>query len=269
MCERNQEVTLHTVAGAVCDIMGVTPPEHAAEGNKALKAYAESVFGEEKADRVLLYHPDAIPRWIMEKYPALFAKTINRTEFSLPLYTPMQPVTPVCFATIYTGALPDVHGIHVYERPVLRTDTIYDTLAHSGKKAAIIAHKTCTFAKIFLERDIDYYFFSTMEEIRAKTADLIIEDKYDLISVHDCSFDTIMHRHGPESIEALSEAKIHNDTYAMLDALVNTHWQEHNVLMAFAMDHGCHEIEGGKGEHGDDIPEDRCITHYYKAYGRR
>ena len=32
------------------------------------------------------------------------------------------------------------------------------------------------------------------------------------------------------------------------------------------MDHGCHEIDGGAGAHGLDMPEDINITHLYKAY---
>jgi hypothetical protein len=36
--------------------------------------------------------------------------------------------------------------------------------------------------------------------------------------------------------------------------------------MGFAMDHGCHEIDGGAGAHGLDMSEDINILHMYKAY---
>jgi hypothetical protein len=34
------------------------------------------------------------------------------------------------------------------------------------------------------------------------------------------------------------------------------------------MDHGCHEIDGGCGSHGLDMPEDLNIVHLYKGYRR-
>ena len=34
--------------------------------------------------------------------------------------------------------------------------------------------------------------------------------------------------------------------------------------MGFAMDHGCHEIDGNCGSHGLDMDEDFNIVHFYK-----
>lgn len=39
--------------------------------------------------------------------------------------------------------------------------------------------------------------------------------------------------------------------------------------MGYAMDHGCHEVEGGLGAHGLDMAEDLNITHFYKAYKKQ
>jgi hypothetical protein len=52
----------------------------------------------------------------------------------------------------------------------------------------------------------------------------------------------------------------------MFDQLIRNHWRKHNVLIGTGMDHGCHDREDGKGVHGDDIPEDRNILHFYKIY---
>lgn len=43
----------------------------------------------------------------------------------------------------------------------------------------------------------------------------------------------------------------------------------HNTLIGFAMDHGCHEIDGNCGSHGLDMPEDLNITHFYGAYAAK
>ena len=41
------------------------------------------------------------------------------------------------------------------------------------------------------------------------------------------------------------------------------------TLVGFAMDHGCHEIDGDAGSHGLDMEEDLTIVHLYKAYGAK
>ena len=48
--------------------------------------------------------------------------------------------------------------------------------------------------------------------------------------------------------------------------LIKNNQKYHNTLVGFAMDHGCHEIDGGSGSHGLDMPEDINIVHFYKAY---
>ena len=85
-----------------------------------------------KADRILMYNPDAIAQWIYEKYPNFLQEVTDNTELNLPLCTVMPSVTPVCFGTMYTGAQPAVHGIRKYEKPVVRTDTVFDALIRAG-----------------------------------------------------------------------------------------------------------------------------------------
>lgn len=266
MSEQLNEISLDTIAGALCEIMGIESPEGSAPGNAEMINYAKEVFGGEKADRILMYNPDAIGQWLYQKYPYLLKETKTRTDLEIPFIVPMPSVTPVCFATMYTGTQPEVHGIRKYERPVLKADTVFDALIRSGKKGAIVSHMKCTFACIFIERDMAYFPCPTVEDIHAKVCELIIEDKYDFIAIHAANFDTRMHKEGSESIEALSELKVNTAAYGIFDSLVQKHWGSHNVFMGYAMDHGCHEIEGGLGAHGLDMPEDLNVTHFYKAY---
>jgi len=266
MSEKINETSLDTIAGALCEIMGIESPEGAAEANCEMLNYVNSIFNGEKADRIFMYNPDAIGQWLYEKYLYLFSETEKRTDLKIPFVAPMPTVTPVCFATMYTGTQPEVHGIRKYERPVLTADTVFDALIRAGKKPAIVAHPTCTFSHIFKERDMAYFAYHTIEEVHAKIAELIIEDKYDFIAIHAWNYDSCMHKYGPESIEALSEIKVNTASYGIFDSLIQTHWKHHNVFMGYAMDHGCHEIDGGAGSHGLDMPEDLNITHFYKAY---
>ena len=57
---------------------------------------------------------------------------------------------------MFTGALPEAHGIRQYEKPVLEFDTIFDSIIRAGKRAAIESVDDSSIAKIFLEQNIDY-----------------------------------------------------------------------------------------------------------------
>ena len=121
-------------------------------------------------------------------------------------------------------------------------------------------------SKIFLERDMDYYIYPTLEEVNAKAMELILADEHDFIAVYNGNYDGFMHKYAPEGTEALAELRTNVRTYGIFDALIREHWKKHNTLVGFAMDHGCHEIDGGCGSHGLAMDEDLNITHFYKAY---
>jgi len=258
--------SLDTICAALCYAMGVEAPEHAAQPNKVLCDYVDKALGGKKADRILMYNPDAVGQWIEEKYPRLLVEMNARVEEAVPLCSVMPSVTPVCYGTMYTGAQPAVHGIQAYAKPVITIDTIFDAMIRAGKKCAIVADPKCSLSNIFLERQMDYYPCGRIDAINAKAVELILKDEYDFLVVYNGNYDSYMHKYGPESVEALSELRANSHTFAMLNTLVQDHWKHHNVLMGFAMDHGCHEIDGGCGSHGLDMPEDLNIVHHYVAY---
>lgn len=268
------ESSLDTIAGALCYAMGIEAPACAAAPNKVLVDYIDEKLHGGKVDRVLMYNPDAVAQWVSEKYPYFMKEAVESAELELPLCTVMPSVTPVCFATMYTGAQPEIHGIQAYEKPVIKIDTIFDALIRAGKKPLIIAYATCSMSKIYLERDMDYILVDTVDQANAAACQAVLEDKYDFIAVYNGNYDSRMHQYGPEAPEVLAELKCNARTFATLTEMVKTHWQHHNTLMGFAMDHGCHETEpvikpSGKvyyGTHGQDIPEDMNIVHRYQIH---
>ena len=262
------EKSIDTLCAALAYAMGIEAPKCAAPANEILTAFVDEKFGGEKADRILMYNPDAIAQWIYEKYAPMFLRAQEWMDIEVPFRTVMPSVTPVCFGTMYTGAQPEVHGIRAYEKPVITIDTIFDALIRAGKKVAVIADPQSSIANIFLERDMDYFFFRTCEEINAKAAELIMEDKHDFIVVYNKNYDSYMHKYGPESVYSLGEARMNVASYTTFCNMVERHWKGHNTLVGFAMDHGCHEIDGGCGSHGLDMEEDLNIVHLYKAYPR-
>lgn len=260
------EKSLDTLCAALAQVAGVEKPEMAAEANKELVDYAENAFSGEKADRLFMYNPDAIGQWIYEKYDFLMRDAKKNTELAIPFCTVMPSVTPVCFGTMYTGAQPSVHGIRKYEKPIIAIESLFDTMIRAGKKCCIIAQTNCSMSKIYLGKQMDYYIYDTIEEVNAKAVEVILEDNYDFVALYNGNYDSVMHKFGPESIEALSELRANSSSFAMLSRLIKENWKQHNTLVGFAMDHGCHEIDGGCGSHGLDMEEDLNIVHLYKAY---
>ena len=259
-------VSLDTLAAALAAALGIEAPAEAAPANEALTAYVDAAFGGARADRIFMYNPDAVAEWVWRKYPDFCRELPANTELELPMCTVMPSVTPVCFGTMYTGAQPAVHGIRKYEKPVIRIDSLFDAAIRAGKKCAIVADNNCSMSKIFLEREMDYFLYDTIAEVNAKAAELILADEYDLLCVYNGNYDSRMHKVGPEDPQALAELRANVHAFAMFSAMIKTHWTAHNTLVGFAMDHGCHEIDGPCGSHGLDMEEDLNIVHLYKAY---
>lgn len=259
-------ISLNTICASLAYAMGTDAPEKANATSDEFKAFIDSAFAGKKADRIFMYNPDAIGQWIDEKYYSITEKVREHTSFSLPLSCVMPSVTPVCFGTMYTGADPEVHGIQKYEKPVLKIDSIFDALIRNGKKCAIVAEAKSSMSMIYLEREMDYFIYETIEEVNAKATELILNDEYDFIAVYNGNYDSLMHKYGPEHEIPLGELKKNVEAFDEFATLIKNNWKNHNVLIGFAMDHGCHEIDGESGSHGLYMEEDINIVHLYGAY---
>ena len=257
---------ISSVASSLSEIMGIEAPASAGAANPAFVKMAETAFAGRKADRVLMYNPDAIAHYIFARYTDLLQPVLENTTLALPMQSVMPSVTPVCFASMYSGAMPDVHGIKAYVKPVLTVDTIFDACIRAGKKPAIVSTNGDSISMIFLQRNMDYFLYDTVEEVNTKAKELICEDKYDLIVVYNGNYDSTMHKHGPEAAESLDALKANAKTFDALCALVRENWKAHDTVVAFAPDHGCHLIDGDAGSHGLDQTEDMLIPHFYGAF---
>lgn len=261
--------SLTSLCASLCDIMGIQAPTQANPKLDEFTDKVKSLLDGKTADRIVMYNPDAIAQWIYQKYPFLLDEVSCRCDIKQPFCTVMPSVTPVCFGTMYTGAQPCVHGIQAYVKPVIKIDTIFDALIHAGKKPVIIVTAGDSLSKIYLERDMDYFIYPTVEQVNAKAVEVLLKDEYDFIVIYNKNFDATMHKFGPESTEALAELKANARIFGMISEIIESHWSHHNVLLGFAMDHGCHEIDGGCGQHGLDMEEDLNIVHQYKVFKRK
>ena len=169
---------------------------------------------------------------------------------------------------MYTGLPPEGHGICSYAKPILRVDTLFDAALRAGVRPAIVSTSGSTLSKIFLDRPMDYYILDSVDEVNARAEQLLREDEHDLLLVYNGNYDAAMHRYAPESPEALRALRANADAFAQLASIARRHWSGYDSLLAFAPDHGCHEIEGGLGTHGLDAETDMLLPHFYGAWPR-
>lgn len=231
-------------------------------------ATAKLKFGERAqrvidCDRVFVFNPDAIGEWIVERHPDIFRPLLERAGLSVNLCSMEPPVTPVCFATMYSGLTPSEHGIRKYEKPVLKVNTIFDDLAAAGKKVAIVCTAGDSIAEIFKDRQIDYFIYGDRHLCNLKAMELIEEDQHDMIVLYNGNYDWAMHRFGPESKRSLRELSENVETFCRIHDAIRQQWTEHNTVLAFAPDHGCHRSVLPPGTHGKRIPKDMNIRHFY------
>lgn len=256
------------VAGTLASALGIAPPEHAVSSLAPVDELVKRSAKSGKVDKMLIYNPDAVAMWLYQKYTEYFMPVMKHTSLVLPMHTMMPSVTPVCFASIYSGAEPSVHGIQKYEKPVLKVDTLFDALARAGKKTAIIAVNECSIARIFLEREgIDYFITESDAKSKEKALKLIDSGEYDFLTVYNGSYDSEMHRTYPESETALDTLKKNAVDFDEVVTAAKAKWSGFDALYAFITDHGAHKNAAGRGSHGEHIPEDINIMHFYGVNG--
>ena len=167
-------------------LLGALPHQGAEAPLDAVLKKAGQAFGGERCSRIFMYNPDAIAMWFYEKHRKLFVPLEERCSLALKMLSVFPPVTPVCFASMYSGMQPEQHGIREYTKPVLRARTVFDELAAAGKKIAIVSTSGDSISEIFLERPVDYYIYPKKEECNQKALELIREDHND----HDCALNS-------------------------------------------------------------------------------
>jgi hypothetical protein len=255
-------VDIRSVTPTVCRLMHVPPPKL----SSALPLPLAVEPPKRPVERCLIYCPDAIGAALLREQPGLFARAIETAPTAIRLRSMLPPKTPVCFASMFTGALPEAHGIRVYERPVLTCDTIFDALVRAGRRVALAAVRDCSVDTIFRNRKLDYHSEPDDAAVTRRALTLLAADRHDVIVAYHQEYDDTLHRLSSRCPEALAAANRHVDSFAELAAAARSSWGRRPGLIWFAPDHGAHEVDG-KGTHGDDIPEDMEVTHFV-ALGR-
>ena len=275
MSELFNSIPITGISRTITDVAGIEAAKKAGPGINIILNSAKKAFKNDSADRVFIYNPDAVALWLFQKYTARFEDVILKTNIQIPVLSVMPSVTPVNFASMYTGVTPDVHGIQKHEKPVVKTDTVFDAFLRAGRKPAIISTGTNSMSMIFRERDMDYFIYDTVGECNQKALEVVEEDKHDLIVLYNGNYDSNTHHYGPESEEALNALEENIATYSKIVSHIETHWKGHRTMVGFCPDHGCHALVGEEqvmtaagyiklGGHGLNIADDMNVIDFYR-----
>jgi hypothetical protein len=253
-----------SITPTICSLLGVSPP--AASEADALVEVVGSLGSPRSGaiDRCLIFSPDAIGSGLVRKYSSLFLRVGRHAPIEVGLQSVMPPKTPVCYASMFTGALPSVHGITEYVKRAPACETLFNVLVRTGLSTAIVAVKDSTMDTIFRQTGVDHFTETYDKAVLDRTRELIKADRHHLIVAYQQEYDDTLHREHPESAAAMEAVRRHVGSFVSLAAVVRRVWGGRRYLIAFSPDHGAHyDAAKGTGTHGDDVPEDMEVTHFF------
>ena len=250
----------------VCALMGVEEPSSC--GGTAIASVVDQAFRvtgkESKMEKILIFCPDAVGDIHRQKYPEKLARVEKLAGMRFKSTSVMASVTPVCFATIFSGASPEVHGIKTYTKPVLTVETLFDVLAKAGKNVAVLSRNGCSIDKIFRDRNVDFFSFRTDAAIHKQTRKLLEDSDYDVIVSYYMDYDALSHRNGPYADVCVDALETGVQYFETLVADVDKYWKDFDRTVIWAPDHGNHVIDETSGGHGTNTAEDMVVNHFYR-----
>ena len=261
---KRSDPAITAITATVCRLMAVDPPRLAEEA--VLEPVIEAVArrGISRIGRCLLYAPDAVGRKLVFDKWDMVRDVIRFAPLHLPMVSVFPPKTPVCFASMFTGALPSEHGLTKYEKPVLRCDTLFDALVGAGKRVGIVAVKDSSLDLIFRGRPIAYFSEPDDERVTLRTLEIIEGGGHDLVVAYHQEYDDVMHETHPTSGRAIDALRRHVAGFCKMAAAARASWRGTGSLLVFAPDHGAHrDPTTGKGTHGENIPDDMEVMHFF------
>jgi hypothetical protein len=252
--------SIRSVATALCSLFGCAPPALADAAIPCPDLTA-------RVERAMLLLPDAVGTPVWNTRPVLRQRVLARCPQAIALRSVLPPKTPVCFASMFTGALPEAHGIRTYAKPVLTCDTAFDALLRGGRRIALVAVAGSSMDAIFRDRAIDYHAEPYDPWVIRTAARLITADRHDLVVAYTQEYDDAIHRLPPLGADALACAERQVEGLERLADVAVQAWQGRTHAIAFLPDHGAHDCGDGHGDHGDDRPEDMHLEHFWGIAG--
>jgi hypothetical protein len=277
---------LSSTTATICRLVGINASADVAAPLEPVVAEAEQQLGGRPAERVLVYAPDAIGRHLYDPYSGEFDIVRRHAPLEVEVTSMVPSITPVCFASMFTGLRPKEHGITGPIKPVLGCDTLFDMLIRAGKRTALIATEGSSMSLIFGGRGpghkpespwrpipgiedgpMHYVTVQYDAQVSVVALRLLRESNFDVIVAYHMQYDDLLHLSGPFSPEALLAFRLHLASFDRLATAARTAWQGRSHALCFVSDHGAHwDEEKRMGKHGTELPADMELVHFWGVY---
>jgi predicted AlkP superfamily pyrophosphatase or phosphodiesterase len=176
--------------------------------------------------------------------------------------------TPVCLASIITGASPEAHRVR--ERTdEIEVETVFALIRRAGMVSAVAGRRSSS-TGLLLARYSDRAFLAPSnkdEEVEHKLL-LCIEQEPAFVFVQLLDIDNAGHAHGPESEESLAACQRTDARMGRMLSAVSLRGYG-SVIMA---DHGQHTVKGAngsvRGTHDGSTEEDMIVPLTWQPAGQ-
>jgi hypothetical protein len=133
-----------------------------------------------------------------------------------------------------------------------------------------VAVKDCSVDIIFRNRPIDYFTQESDRQVVERALELVRAGRHDFIVAYNQEYDDTLHRTRHDGPEAEAAAERHVATFGRLCDAVDECWETHSRAIFFGPDHGAHfDAVKGRSDHGEDIPEDMEVLHFWRTRNGR
>ena len=262
MNHHDQRPTIASVTPTLCALCGVRAPfDGEAPPLQAVLALARETLGGEPVRRCLVFAPDALGDQFAAARPDLVAAVAAIAPLAVPLRSIDPPWTPVCFASMFTGAPPRATASGNTRS---RCSPSTPSSTRSFARGAAWPSSRCADSSmdlIFRGRALDYFTEKYDPWVTEKALSLVAADRDDLVMLPP----GVRRRHArarPRPSRGARGARNHVEAFADLAAAVEGAWARHPRALVFAPDHGAHpDPSTGGGTHGPPTPADMDLAH--------
>ena len=208
------------------------------------------------ATRVAVVAPDALGLAILARWGAAmpFLTSLSADQ-RVTLRSVMPTITPVNFATMVTGAPPEVHGIGAITDG-FACETLFAVVRAHGGKSAGVGQKGYTGSEL-LGRSADLWgraANNTDDEVEALALEFAAAEGPQFMIVQLGSTDDVFHQYGPSSPRVVPILRETDDRLARMTEQLRAL----GYVLIITADHGQHDTETG-GSHGTAADEDALV----------
>ena len=205
--------------------------------------YYDALYHLQKGERVMIIVLDGWG-WHMHHYFA-YSQPFLAAQYSRKAHTVFPPFTPVAMSSMFTGQLPNVHGVHDRATRTMSVPDVFEHAYNLGFSSIRVqggVNIVATSERPYLIPNSGHVFDTDREVFEAAMARI---DDSDLLFIHFNSVDEISHSYGPYAPQV-------QEAMELVDEKVRELVQARGGVTIVLGDHGQHLL-GESGRMGDHL----------------